>query len=350
MAGKVCLVTGAARGLGLEFCRAFVGSGCTSLAVLDLLQSEAQGAAEELKAYGKEVNADAEVNAVGIECDVSSEESVKKAFESTIEAFGRVDAVVASAGIVHNYSALEYPVDKMKRLYDINVHGSFFTAREAAKHMIPQGSGAIVFVASMSANIVNVPQLQMPYNASKAAVKHMAETLAVEWGKTGVRVNILSPGYMQTKLLREVLAIDTKLKETWEAMTPMGRLGNPEDLAGAIVFLAPMASPALQKFVIFAPDKAEGAADRASVRDQHVNELTKYLDNGTLKYGGMLLDPASPATEKKMIGTMVIVETESLEAARKIVEEDIYFKAGVWDPERLVILPFMPAPPFASKI
>ncbi|KAF7322351.1 NAD(P)-binding protein [Mycena chlorophos] len=111
-----------------------------------------------------------------------------------------------------------------------------------------------------------------------------------------------------------------------------------------------MASPALQKFVIFAPDKTEGAADRAAVRDQHVNELTKYLDNGTLKYGGMLLDPASPATEKKMIGTMVIVETESLEAARKIVEEDIYFKAGVWDPERLVILPFMPAPPFASKI
>ncbi|KAF7295562.1 NAD-P-binding protein [Mycena indigotica] len=242
MEGKVCLVTGAARGLGYEFCRAFVSSGCTSLAVLDLVEADARASAEELKTYAKEFNGDTELNAVGIECDVSSEVSVQNAFADTLKTFGRVDAVVASAGIVHNHSAFDYPVDRLKRLYDINVHGAFFTAREAAKAMIPQGGGAVVLIASMSANIVNVPQLQTPYNASKAAVKHMASSLAVEWAKQGVRVNVLSPGYMQTKLLKTVLSHDTELKKTWESLTPMGRLGNPEDLAGAIVYLCSDAS------------------------------------------------------------------------------------------------------------
>jgi len=83
---------------------------------------------------------------------------------------------------------------------------------------------------------------QTPYNASKAAVKHMASSLAVEWAKTGVRVNTLSPGYMLTKLTRTVLSGDPELKKTWESMTPMGRLGEPEDLAGAVVFLSSDAS------------------------------------------------------------------------------------------------------------
>ncbi|KAL4077253.1 hypothetical protein V8B97DRAFT_1940593 [Scleroderma yunnanense] len=130
----------------------------------------------------------------------------------------------------------------MKLLYDINVHGAFFTAREAARNMIPRGSGSIILVASMSASIVNIPQLQTPYNASKAAVKHMAASLAVEWAKKGVRVNSLSPGYMQTKLTKTILAHNQELKKTWEGLTPMGRMGEPEDLSGAVVFLASDAS------------------------------------------------------------------------------------------------------------
>lgn len=244
MEGKVCVVTGGARGLGNEFCRAFVRSGCTNMAIVDLKQSEAQDAAQELVASAC-LNSDlspSDFNVVGLECDVSSERSVQKAFAETIDRFGRVDSVVASAGIVENYSAFDYPFDRIKRLYDINVHGAFFTAREAARNMIPQGGGSIVLVASMSANIVNVPQPQTPYNASKAAVRHMASSLAVEWAKKGVRVNCLSPGYMLTKLTKTILAHDQELKKTWESLTPMGRMGEPEDLAGAIVFLASDAS------------------------------------------------------------------------------------------------------------
>jgi len=214
-------------------------SGCSSIALLDLKQSEAQKAAEELVEFAASEHLELDgLKVVGLECDVSSEESVADAFARTLGAFGRVDAVVASAGIVENYPALDYPSDRIKRLYDINVHGAFFTAREAAKCMIPQGGGSIILIASMSANIVNVPQLQSPYNGSKAAVKHMASSLAVEWATKGIRVNALSPGYMMTKLTRTILSNNPELKRTWESLTPMGRMGEPEDLDGAIVFLA----------------------------------------------------------------------------------------------------------------
>jgi len=130
----------------------------------------------------------------------------------------------------------------MKRLYDINVHGAFYTAREAAKYMIARGSGSIVLVSSMSATVVNIPQPQAPYNASKAAVRQMAASLAVEWAQKGVRVNSLSPGYMLTKLTRTILSGDQELKRKWEEMTPMGKMGDPEDLKGAIVYLSSDAS------------------------------------------------------------------------------------------------------------
>ncbi|KAL5511326.1 hypothetical protein ACEPAH_4542 [Sanghuangporus vaninii] len=244
MQNKVALITGAARGLGNEFCRAFVESGCNSLAIVDLKEEEAQKAAEELKTefvdngtYSK-----GELNVIGIGCDVSSEVSVQKAFKVATEEFGRIDSVVASAGIVENYAAFDYPFDRIKRLYDINVHGSFFTAREAARRMIPDGGGSIVLVSSMSAQVINVPQPQTPYNASKAAVRHMAASLAVEWAKKNVRVNSLSPGYMLTKLTRTILEHDQELRRTWEALTPMGKMGEPEDLKGAVIFLASDAS------------------------------------------------------------------------------------------------------------
>ncbi|CCM04434.1 uncharacterized protein FIBRA_06614 [Fibroporia radiculosa] len=170
MSNKVCMVTGAARGLGFEFCRAFVQSGCTQLAILDLKEEEAADAARDLvkSACVDSDMTESDYSVVGIGCDVSSELSVQQAFRRVMDEYGRVDSVVASAGIVENYSAFDYPFDRIKRLYDINVHGAFFTAREAARHMIPQGGGSIVLVGSMSANIVNIPQPQTPYNAAKA--------------------------------------------------------------------------------------------------------------------------------------------------------------------------------------
>jgi len=131
----------------------------------------------------------------------------------------------------------------MRQLFAINIDGTFFCAREAAKHMIATGTkGSIVLIGSMSANIINVPQPQTPYNASKAAVRHMTASLAVEWAKQGIRVNCLSPGYMLTSLTRNILDANPALREQWESLTPMGRIGAPEDLKGAIIYLASEAS------------------------------------------------------------------------------------------------------------
>lgn len=242
---KTCLVTGAGRGLGYEFCRAFIKSGCTKVGVVDLHQDDADAAAksliEEFESSGEIEPGSLQVT--GIRCDVSNEDSVKDAFGHAKEKWGRIDCAVACAGVVDNYTALDYPTDLMKRLYDINVHGAFYTAREAAQIMAVNGGGSIILIASMSAHIINYPQPQTPYNASKAAVKHMASSLAFEWAKSGVRVNSLSPGYMLTKLTKAILEKNKQeWKRTWEALTPMGRMGDPEDLHGAIVFLASDAS------------------------------------------------------------------------------------------------------------
>ncbi|KZP01118.1 NAD-binding protein [Calocera viscosa TUFC12733] len=245
MEGKVCVVTGAARGLGNMFARTFVESGCSKLVIIDLRQEDAERAATELVADFENQGEieKGEVECLGLGCDVSDEAAVKAAFAEIVQKFGGIHAVVANAGIVENYPALEYPAERMKKLFDINVHGVFYCAREAAKHMIDKGiQGSIVLIASMSANIVNYPQAQMPYNASKAAVKHMAASLAVEWAHKGVRVNSLSPGYMLTALTKQVVAPHVGMLESWAEKTPMGRVGDPEDLKGAIVYLASDAS------------------------------------------------------------------------------------------------------------
>ncbi|QRW16485.1 Enoyl-(Acyl carrier protein) reductase [Rhizoctonia solani] len=244
MEGKVCVVTGAARGLGNLFARTFVESGCTKIVLMDLKQEEAQKAADDLVEWFGKLDPNhifprvyLRVTAIGIGCDVSNEDSVKEGFGQVVSRFGKVDAVVASAGIVENYSAFDYPTNRIRLLYDINVHGAFFCAREAAKHMIEQNTkGSIVLVSSMSANP------QTPYNSSKAAVKHMAASLAVEWAKSGIRVNALSPGYMLTSLTRTILDKNEELKNTWVNLTPMGRMGEPEDLKGAVIYLASEAS------------------------------------------------------------------------------------------------------------
>jgi len=114
---------------------------------------------------------------------------------------------------------------------DINLNGSFFVAREAAKKMFADNiQGSIILIASMSGSIVNQPQPQAPYNASKAAVKHLASCLAVEWAKRGIRVNSISPGYMMTSLTKAMFEKSTegqRLKSIWESQIPMGRMGVP---------------------------------------------------------------------------------------------------------------------------
>lgn len=161
-----------------------------------------------------------EIKAVGFGCDVSDEQSVKDTFAKIEQTFGnRIDCLISAAGIVENFVAHEYPTDKVRKLLDINVMGSWFCALEAAKRM--QDGGSVILIGSMSGSIVNVPQPQTPYNFSKAAVRQMARSLAVEWAGQNIRVNCVAPGYTLTNLTKVILDANPVLRDEWLHRIPM---------------------------------------------------------------------------------------------------------------------------------
>lgn len=132
---------------------------------------------------------------------MSDAESVQATFAAIVKEHGKVDNLITSAGFCENFDAVSYPIERMRKLWGVNVDGTYLFAVEAAKHMMERKApGSIVFIGSMSGSIVNVPQPQAPYNASKAAVRHLAASFAVEWAGSGIRVNTISPGYMLTAL------------------------------------------------------------------------------------------------------------------------------------------------------
>lgn len=175
--------------------------------------------------------------------DVSSPASVNAALEGIIKEHGRIDNLVTSAGFTENYSAVDYPYERMQKLWGVNVDGTYLFATGVARHLMERkAKGSIVFIGSMSGAIVNVPQPQAPYNAAKAAVRHLAASFAVEWASHNIRVNCISPGYMLTALTKRILDENPDLARTWTSLIPMGKMGVPEDLMGAVTFLSSDAS------------------------------------------------------------------------------------------------------------
>lgn len=133
--------------------------------------------------------------------DVSDPESVNSSIAEIVQEHHKIDHLVTSAGFTENFDAIAYPYDRIKKLWGVNVDGTYLYATAVAKHLMErQSTGSMVLIGSMSGSIVNVPQPQAPYNAAKAAVRHLAASLAVEWAHAGIRVNCISPGYMLTAL------------------------------------------------------------------------------------------------------------------------------------------------------
>ena len=230
--GKVAMVTGAGRGLGREMARALADVG-SRIVVAELDCESGEDAAAELRKMG--------VEAIAVPTDVTDPESVQAAVDTAVKTFGRLDILVNNAGISVWNAAEDMPYEDWLRVLDINLNGVFLCAQAAGRVMLQQGSGSIINIGSMSGSIVNTPQLQSNYNASKAAVVHLTKSLAVEWAKRGVRVNTISPGPMETEMTRQYLD-DPEYGGVWRAMTPMGRVGKPEELGPLVVFLASDAS------------------------------------------------------------------------------------------------------------
>ncbi|PRT55404.1 Sorbose reductase SOU2 [Wickerhamiella sorbophila] len=230
--GKVGVVTGGARGLGYSMAEGLCSVGLEAIIILDVSTELGLDAAKRLHETYK-------VKSQFYKTDVRDEVSVNEIMNQIAADFGHIDIVVNSAGVADLVHAEEYPLEKFRRVIDINLNGSFIVTQAASRHMISQGTGgSIVFIASMSGHIVNWPQPQSAYNASKAGVRHLMKSLAAEWAVHKIRCNSISPGYMDTALNRAYKGLFNE----WKERTPMGRLGDVDELTAACIYLASDAS------------------------------------------------------------------------------------------------------------
>lgn len=229
--GKTIIVTGGARGLGNHMARACAEAGAKAIIIFDANQELGDAAAAELhEKSGLPVSF--------FKVDVRDGAAINAAVDSVVEMYGTPDALVNAAGIADsNIKAETYDPAMFRRLIDINLTGTFLMSQAVGRAMMAAGKpGSIILVASMSGSIVNYPQEQSCYNASKAGVIQFAKSIAAEWAKYRIRVNCISPGYMDTALNR-VPALEAQ-KKIWKSLTPQDRLGNVDELNGLCVFLA----------------------------------------------------------------------------------------------------------------
>jgi len=228
--GRVAVVTGSTRGLGEGFARA-LGDAGASIAIVGRDAEAGRRVVADLEARG--------TASTFIAADITERENVEAVLEATMARFGRVDILVNNAGTCVHAPALDVTPDEWRQVMNVNLDALWTCSQVFGRQFVEQGSGVIVNIGSMSGIIVNRPQWQAAYNASKAAVHHLTKSLAAEWAPLGIRVNALAPGYVKT----ELAPVDRPdLRQYWVEEAPMRRYALPEEIAPAAVFLASDAS------------------------------------------------------------------------------------------------------------
>ena len=243
LTGRTALVTGGARGIGLACAEALLEAGAR-VAIADREPAAVDVAQAELATKGYDVD-----TAV---LDVTRSEAAAQVIDEFAARAGRLDILVNNAGIARSEIAAEDMEDeRWLDVLDVNLNGTFWCARAAGRHMLAQGAGSIVNVGSMSGFIVNRPQGQSHYNASKAAVHHLTRSLAAEWAGRGVRVNAVAPTYIRTPL-NAFADPESAMVKRWIDSTPMARMGEPEEVASVVLFLASDAASLVTGAVVLA--------------------------------------------------------------------------------------------------
>jgi NAD(P)-dependent dehydrogenase (short-subunit alcohol dehydrogenase family) len=225
------IVTGGAGDLGFAVSKALLEHGLQGLMIFDLNPAEAEAKIEVLRTEFPDVPIRF------LKVDITDEGAVDTAISETVRLLGPVTTLLNFAGMVSCGHALDWTSKDWNRVMNVNTIGGFLVARAVARCMIQHKTGgSMIFVASVSAHQVNFPQPQAPYNVSKAGVKAMVRSLAGEWAHYGIRVNSISPGYMDT-ILNEGDGLEDARK-AWLSRHPLGRMGQPDELSGVVVMLA----------------------------------------------------------------------------------------------------------------
>ncbi len=228
--GKTAIVTGGARGIGRMAVETFLQSGAHVL-IADINGKAATETAKDLGELGPKC--------IACETDVTNPQSVEHMVETAQTITGRIDILFNNAGICVNEAAETMSFASWKRVIDINLTGVFLVAQAVGRVMIAQQKGVIINTASMSAHIVNQPQPQSAYNTSKAGVVQLTKSLAVEWASHGVRVNSISPGYIETEM---TLKASNAWKSSWTDQSVLNRMGRVHELRSALIYLSSDAS------------------------------------------------------------------------------------------------------------
>jgi len=241
--GRVAVVTGGAQGIGLACVEALSEAGAY-VYIADRNLKIAQEAQAAMKAEGYAAGV--------IEMEVTDSKQVDAAAARVMAEKGRVDILVCNAGIARSQTPAEDVTDEhWLNVIDVNLNGLFWCCRAFGKTMLAAGRGSIINIGSMSGIIVNKPQQQAYYNASKAAVHHLTKSLAAEWGARGVRVNAVAPTYINTPLTAHAKTNEAMMG-AWIDGTPMARMGEPDEIAAVVLFLASDASSLLTGSIVLA--------------------------------------------------------------------------------------------------
>ncbi|WP_206244354.1 SDR family NAD(P)-dependent oxidoreductase [Novosphingobium terrae] len=233
LAGKRVLITGGSTGIGAATAVEAARQGAD--VAINYLHSDerAQEVVAQIEALGR--------RALALSGDVADPATAQAFLARAVEAFGGVDVFVSNAGICPFHAFLDMPVELVDRTFAVNLHGAYYMVQAAANQMVKQGQGgAIVAVSSISALVGG--EFQTHYTPTKAGVHSLMQSAAIALGKHGIRCNAVMPGTILTEINREDLA-DPEKRRRMEARIPLGRLGQPEDLAGPIIFLASDMAP-----------------------------------------------------------------------------------------------------------
>lgn len=240
--GRTAVVTGGGQGIGFA-CAQALGEAGAKVVVAELVPERVESAVAQLMKLN--------IDASGETLDVTDSAAVE-ALAEKLERSGGAQILVNNAGVANSDVRAEDTSDEHWRFHlSVNLDGVFWCCRAFGKRMLARRQGAIVNIGSMSGFIVNKPQEQAFYNASKAGVHHLTRSLAAEWGDRGVRVNAVAPTYIETPLTRFGMQ-DAEMAKVWIEMTPMRRVGQPEEIASVVLFLASDAASLMTGSIVLA--------------------------------------------------------------------------------------------------